>query len=104
MAVAASVALVVYRELEDDYVGLWIVPWHVRRALPEANDDEIREISTAVLVALVTQDALIGDLDETTGSFTPWDTDTAVNTALSAWLGLGRDPDIGEVAWLALPS
>ena len=53
LTVAAAVAIVIYRELEDDYVGLWTVPWHVRRALPKASDDEIREISTAVLEALV---------------------------------------------------
>lgn len=104
LTVAASVAIVVHRELEDDYVGVWKVPWHIRRAVPEASDDDIREISAAVLEALVARDAAIGSLDETTGSFDPWDTDVAVDTAMSAWRNLGRDPNIGEVGWLALTS
>jgi hypothetical protein len=36
--VAASVAMLVHRELADDGVGLWALPWHIRRALPEAGD------------------------------------------------------------------
>ena len=42
LTVAAAVAIVIYRELEDDDVGLWTVPWHVHRALPNASDAEIR--------------------------------------------------------------
>ncbi len=104
LTVAASVAILVYRELEDDYVGLWKVPWHIRRAVPAASDDETREISAAVLEALIAQDATIGILDETTGSFDPWDREAAVDIAMSAWRNLGRDPNIGEIGWLALTS
>lgn len=104
LAVAASVAIAIHRELEDDYVGLWEVPWHVRRAIPQPGANDVRDISAAVLEALVGRDAALGTLDETTGRFYPWDSDAAVAAAMSAWRELGRDPSIGEVGWLALTS
>ncbi|MDQ7807288.1 hypothetical protein Q5425_26430 [Amycolatopsis sp. A133] len=104
MTVAASVAILVHRELDDDYVGLWTLPWHIRRALPEAGDAQIREIAAAVLEALVAAGAAIGDLDETTGTFDPWETRGAVEAVMSAWRALGRDPNLGEVAWIARTS
>lgn len=102
LTAAASVAMLIHRELEDDYVGLWAVPWHIRRARPDASDDEVREIAAAVLEALLSRDVAIGSLDETTGSFSPWALDNALDSVMSAWRGLGRDPNIGEVAWLAV--
>ena len=100
MTVAASVAMLVQRELDDDYVGLWALPWHIRRALPEASDSQVCEIAAAVLEALVAAGATIGSLDETTGTFDPWETGGAVESVISAWRSLGRDPNIGEVAWI----
>jgi hypothetical protein len=99
--VAASVAMLVHRELAEDGVGLWALPWHIRRALPEAGDRQVREIAAAVLEALVAAGAAIGSLDETTGTFTPWETQGAAESAMAAWQALGRDPNIGEVAWIA---
>ena len=104
LTVAASVAITIYRELDDDYVGLWVLAWHVRRALPQVGDDDVRDISAAVLEALVGQDAALGTLDGATGFFYPWDADAAVAVAMSAWRDLGRDPNIGEIGWLALTS
>lgn len=104
LTAAASVAILVDRELADDYVGLWTIPWHVRRYRPETTDEDVREIAEAVLGALVTAGTAIGDLDETTGIFEPWDVNGAVAKVMSAWRRLGRDPNIGEVAWLARTS
>ena len=104
MTVAASVAILVHRELDDDYVGLWTLPWHIRRALPEAGDVRVRQIAAAVLEALVAAGAAIGGLDETTGTFDPWETQGAIEAVMSAWRALGRDPNIGEVAWIARTS
>lgn len=104
LTAAASVAILIHRELESDYVGLWKIPWHIRRAIPDVSDEQVREIATAVLQALLANDVAIGSLDEITGSFDPWERRGAVDAALSAWRALGRDPNIGEVAWLAYTS
>ena len=104
LTAAASVAMLIHRELDDDYVGLWKIPWHLRRALPGATDEDVREIAEAVLEALLAADVAVGRLDETTGSFEPWDAPAALESIMSAWRELGRDPNIGEVAWLARTS
>lgn len=104
LTTAASVALLIHRELDDDYVGVWKIPWHIRRALPDAGDKEVRDIAAAVLEALLNRDVAVGSLNETTGSFSPWAADDALDSIMSAWRDLGRDPNIGEVAWLALTS
>lgn len=85
-------------------MGLWKIPWHIRRALPDAGDDEVREIAAAVLEALLNRDVAVGNLNETTGTFIPWAVANALERVMSAWRDLGRDPNIGEVAWLALTS
>lgn len=104
MTSAAAVSLLVRRELEDDYVGLWVLPWHIRRLDPGAHDERVQQIARAALDALVAQDAALGDLDEATGIFDPWPRAGAVDKAMSRWRALHRDPNIGEVAWLALTS
>ena len=98
---AANVAMIVRREVDEDYVGLWVIPWHVRRSVVRASDDRVREISVAALTALLQDGVLIGDLDGNTGQFTPWSTDRPVAKVVADWRELGRDPNIGEIAWLA---
>lgn len=101
VVVAASVAIVVCRELDDDYVGLWVIPWHIRRSIPRVSDEIVRHISIAVLVALLDNRVSIGDLDGNTGTFDPWSGDEPIGRVLEEWRALGRDPNIGEIAWLA---
>jgi hypothetical protein len=101
MTLVASVVSAVADELEDDFVGLWVVPWHIRRALPEADDAEVQEIASAVLTALLARGARLGELDESTGAFREWPRHDAAGRAMMKWVQLGRDPSIGEVGWLA---
>ena len=88
-------------ELEDDYVGLWKVPWHLRRDLPGASDTLVAELAEAILDGLLGLGAVLGDLDGASGTFVPWPSAGALSAAMAAWRALGRDPNIGEVAWLA---
>lgn len=101
LTVAASVAVTLHQELEDDVVGLWKLPWHIRRALPTASDPQVQKIALSVLDALVTRGVAIGSLDEVTGVFEPWPGAGATGSVIGAWRELGRDPRIGEIAWLA---
>jgi len=100
---AVVVADRIRQELNGDYVGLWKLPWHLRRELPTATDDEIRDMGEAILAGLVKVGVVIGEIDGTSGTFMPWTLAGALDAAMNAWRLLGRDPNIGEVAWLALP-
>jgi hypothetical protein len=101
VATAVVVGEKVSRELDEDYVGLWVLPWHIRREWPEASDDEVRELAESILRALESADVTFGDLDGETGEFLPLSVADPVATVIAAWVRLGRDPNIGELAWLA---
>lgn len=100
-AVAVAVGDLVSRELDEDYVGLWVVPWHIRSRLRSAEDELVREVAQAVLVGLSYSAVRVGTLNEDSGMFTPWAAMDGVERAIRGWRELGRDPTIGEVAWLA---
>lgn len=101
VAVAVAVGDLISRELDEDFVGLWVIPWHIRRRLTLADDAMVQELARAVLLGLEESAARIGSLDEDSGVFTPWPVGEGVTRALSQWSDLGRDPNIGEIAWLA---
>lgn len=54
-----------------------------------------------VLTALAMEDVVFGDLED---DFVPWMSEDPVERAMTAWRRLGRDPKIGEVVYLALPT
>jgi hypothetical protein len=99
---AVVVAERIREEANEDYVGLWKLPWHLRRELPDASDGLVFELGHAILGGLLRVGLVLGDLDGTSGTFIPWPQEEALNAAMTAWRSLGRDPNIGEVAWLAL--
>jgi len=100
IAVAVGVAEELSRELDEDYVGLWVLPWLIRRDWPEVSDDVVRAISKSILRALTSIDVVLGDVDGDTGQFLPWDCDDPVEAAMDMWVQLRHDPRLGEIAWL----
>jgi hypothetical protein len=101
-AVAAiAVAEVISRELDDDYVGLWKVAWHLRRKLGSGSDKQIRELAEVILQGLAPSGVFVGELSEETGEFDAWSEAAGIDRAINEWAELGRDPNIGEIAWLA---
>ncbi|MCM3657271.1 hypothetical protein M3147_08410 [Agromyces mediolanus] len=86
-------------ELKDDYVELWALPWRIRRAFPGVSDERVRELGAVILKALLT-DAVMGNLDGNTGRFHPWSVD-GFEVAMSAWRALDRDPNMGDIGWIA---
>lgn len=86
-------------ELKDDYVELWALPWRIRRAFPGVSDERVHELGAVILKALLT-DAVMGNLDGETGRFHPWSGD-GLEVAMSAWRALGRDPNMGDIGWIA---
>ena len=100
IAIAVAVAEDVSRELDDDYVGLWVLPHGIRLHWPEASDDEVRSLTHSILSALTSNDVVLGDLDGNTGEFSPWSVGNPVEAAMEAWVQLGHDPRLGDIAWL----
>jgi hypothetical protein len=99
--VAAAVAAgeMVSRELDDDVVGVWKIAWHLRRALPSATTAHVQELAEGVLRGLQASDVSVGDLDDF-GVFQEWARDRDIDEVMARWQKLGRDPNVGEVAWL----
>ncbi|MTD56096.1 hypothetical protein [Amycolatopsis pithecellobii] len=97
---AVAVAEVISRELDEDYVGLWTLAWHLRRRLGSVSDVRIRELAEVILRGLAPSGVTVGDLSGETGIFDEWPEPAGIERAISQWARLGRDPNIGEIAWL----
>jgi len=89
------------RELDEDYVEVWKIAWHLRRLLPTASDIEVEEEARLIISGLCASGVLVGDL--TDEGFVAWDRHDSVDEVIRRWHQLGRDPTIGEVAWLMRP-
>jgi hypothetical protein len=99
MDAVATVRDILAAELGSDFTGIWKLAWHLRTLAPGAPDSAIREMGESVLRQLVAAGAVIGDLTET-GDFAAWQRSDSVERTMRAWETLGRDPEIGDVAWL----
>ena len=96
-----ATASILNRELEEDFVEVWKISWHLRRLLPKASDDEIRDSGAVVLTNLTDSGAILGDLLED-GAFVPRSGNASdlIAELLASWRDLGRDPNMGELGWL----
>ena len=83
---------------QEDYVGLWQIPWHLHRQLPDADVQTIRRLSEEVVRGLVDAGLQIGDVVDGRG-FVAWEPTGAVERLLNSWDALGREPTIYEIAW-----
>ncbi|MEZ5125002.1 MAG: hypothetical protein R2826_01955 [Thermoleophilia bacterium] len=101
VTIAVKVALAVSRELADDYVEMWELPVHIRHAWPRATNEEVCDLALSILSGLIASGVVLGDLDGDSGKFLPWSEEDPVGRAGSEWRRLGRDPNIGEIGWLA---
>jgi hypothetical protein len=99
-AAAVAVAEIISRELDEDYVGLWKLAWHLRRSLDTVTDEQVRELARVILQGLKASGVSVGELSEATGAFDTWSEQAGIEKAITQWKQLGRDPNIGEIAWL----
>jgi hypothetical protein len=80
-------------EVESDYVGLWQIPWELRRECPDASNADISAASVEVLRLIVEDGARLGDFSDD-GDFVVWCRPEALEEYIRAWHALGRDPNI----------
>ena len=85
----------------DDYVGLWSLIWQVRERMRESDPERRREITMAIVSDLLHSDMIKAGMLDFTGGFEQWKDGPAsiIERIAKEWSQLGREPDIGEVAW-----
>lgn len=86
-------------ETQEDDVGVWVVARVLRTAWPEVDSVEMRLLAARVLRAVLQRGVSLGQFSPD-GDFEVWPADGSVDRVLIDWSDLGRDPDIGEIAWL----
>ena len=87
----------------DDYVGLWELPWILRRRKPESTDDEVRERALEILSPLLREGLIEAGALRDDGDFLPWPCtpEEALARIDKEWRELGQDPNIGQVCWFS---
>jgi len=96
----ANVESAVSGELADDGVELWSLFRYTHRELPSASAGEVMEVVEQVLQNLIGGGVRVGETDDKTGEFSYWNEDAPVARIMFEARALGREPNIGDVAWL----
>src|SRR5689334_16333546 len=89
-------------ECHDDHVGLWRIVNAVRYDLGSTDPSEIRALTLRFVRRLLHERGMqVGHPAPDGRRFVPWalSPEQAVSRIEREWAALGRDPDIGEVAW-----
>ena len=88
----------------DDWVGIWEVPWLVRKAGgPQDPDELLHRSMTLIRTVLQEELATVGSV--TDAGFQAWDLnpDEACDRIESKWRHLSHDPRIGDMScWFNL--
>jgi len=90
-------------ECQDDFVGLWAILWEVKQNFPSLDPGEAKVTSLEIVRRMLTTKRIsAGDFDSQKQFvvFPDSMSDEAILAELDRrWIALGREPDIGEVAW-----
>lgn len=99
-----ELARLIRGELPYDYIGLWSVVVSARRLLRGATGEQVlRLVLDTILQMLAEGDIVVGYPSGGGRLFAPWTSEPAesIREIEREWLKLARDPDIGEIVWLA---
>jgi hypothetical protein len=89
-------------ECHVDHVGLWEIVDAVRFDLGSTNAPETRALTLRLVRSLLSERGMqVGHPAPDGRHFVSWDVppDQAVSRIDKEWSALGREPNIGEVAW-----
>ena len=90
------------REAAEDHRGLWVLPWSLREELGIEDPEERRLITLRMVSGLLEAGLVRAGFPTPDGlGFEPWaeTVDEAMARIAHEWDALGREPDIGEIAW-----
>lgn len=89
-------------ECQEDYVGLWRIVNAVRFDLGSADAAQTRAMTLRLVRSLLQERGMqVGWPAPDGRRFLPWDltSEHAIHRIENEWAALGRDPNIGELAW-----
>jgi hypothetical protein len=89
-------------ECHADHVGLWEIVDAVRSDLGSTSASETRALTLRLVRSLLSERGMqVGHPAPDGRNFISWDLslDQAVSRIEKEWSALGREPNIGEVAW-----
>jgi hypothetical protein len=84
-----------------DYLDVWFIAGTVKRLVPAADEDEVRELCLDALERLMESGRVeAGDLHPP-GEFSPWpfDVNEAMERIKTEWEELDRPLQPGDIAW-----
>jgi hypothetical protein len=93
-------------ECRADHVGLWEVVHAVKFDMDVTDPGKVRELTLRLVRQLLQEHGMkVGQPAPDGRSFLAWDLspDEAIDRIEQEWSALGREPDIGELAWLTSP-
>ena len=88
-------------ECREDHVGLWRLVRAAQRVLSESTALQRRELALSLARRLLENGMLVGQPTPDGRRFVSWDlpSNAALERIEREWTALGREPNIGEVAW-----
>ena len=88
-------------EAREDYVGVWVVIWHLRERMGVAGPEERRQLAMTILSQLLHRKLIIAGMPNSDGEFEQWEgsPDLIIERIAHEWSQLGHEPNLGEVAW-----
>jgi len=91
-------------ECAEDFVGLWSLLRTVNFTIPNLTPIEAQSITLRFLEDLLRAEAIVV-LQISNSRLEAWNLPpaSAIKRIKDEWDALGRDPDIGEIAWFTLP-
>jgi hypothetical protein len=92
-------------ECHQDHVGLWEVVHAARLDLGALTPAETQATTLRLVQGLLDRGMYVGFPAPDGKGFVPWDlsAEGAVRRIELEWCALGREPNIGEVAWFTAP-
>jgi hypothetical protein len=93
-------------ECHEDHVGLWVVLNAARYDLGASTSAEVRTTTLQLVRNLLEDQGMqVGYPTPDGKGFVSWNmsADAAIRRIEQEWSALGRDPNIGEVAWFTAP-
>jgi hypothetical protein len=93
-------------ECQDDHVGLWRIVNAVQLDLGSRNPDETRTMTLRLVRSLLFERGMqVGHPAPDGRHFVSWHLppEQAVSRIEHEWSALGREPNIGDVAWFTSP-
>jgi hypothetical protein len=94
-------------QAQDDYIGLWQIIGRVRKISPPGTDEELRNLVLEFVKDLLARGFQAVTLASSGPGCSPWpdqDPGSVAGRIESEWKALGREPNVGEIAWFDLRS